>query len=108
MSIDGAGKAFARIRSVIDGVGEREELDPASAVSIANELEGLLCGITFGRDPDHVRNSYAAMGTSPYSKGIVEKYGEANMPYWCLMELISFGPLIGFYKTCFRKGGFFG
>lgn len=27
------------------------------------------------------------------------------MPYWCPMELISFGSLIGFYKACFRKGG---
>lgn len=83
-----------------------EGLDPASAVAIANELEGLLGEITFGRDPDHVRSSYAAMETSPYSKGIVEKYGEADMPYWCLMELISFGPLIGLYKACFRKGSF--
>ena len=104
MDADGASKTFARIRSVMDGVGEG--LDPASAVAIANELEGVLGEITFGRDPDHVRSSYAAMGTSPYSKGIVEKYGEADMPYWCLMELISFGPLIGFYKACFRKGGF--
>lgn len=99
-----ASHVFAKMRFVLENV--REDIGPESAVSIANELEDLLSEITRGKDPNHVRNAYTAMGTSPYSKGIVEKYGEANMPYWCLMELISFGPLIGFYKACFRKGGF--
>lgn len=97
-------RSFSQMLSLIDGLGEND--DPHSVVALANELGDLLRAVTMGRDPDHVRDAYSAMGTSPYSKGIVEKYGVSDMPYWCLMELISFGPLIGFYKACFRKGGF--
>ncbi len=96
--------SFSQMRSLLDGLGEND--DPHSVVALANELGDLLRVATMGRDPDHVRGAYSAMGTSPYSKGIVEKYGVSDMPYWCLMELISFGSLIGFYKACFRKGGF--
>ena len=66
----------------------------------------IFCARSRWIEPNHVRSAYVAMGASPYSKGIVEKYGVTDMPYWCLMELISFGPLIGLYKACFRKGGF--
>ncbi len=97
-------ESFLRMRSLLDGLDDNG--DPRYMVRLANDLGELLGRVTMGRDPNHVRSAYAAMGTSPYSKGIVEKYGVADMPYWCLMELISFGPLIGFYKACFRKDGF--
>ena len=96
--------SFLRMRSLLDGLDEND--DSRSAVTLANELAELLNKVTMGRDPNHVRSAYTAMGTSPYSKGIVDRYGVSDMPYWCLMELTSFGPLIGFYKACFRKDGF--
>lgn len=105
-SVDAASATgcFEDMRTLLDSIGGG--CDAETVVSVANELEGLLRKVTEGRDPDHVRSAYAAMGSSPYSRGIVEKYGETGMPYWCLMELISFGPLIKFYRSCFRKGGF--
>lgn len=98
-----AAQRFAEMAAVLDTLDG--SLDEEAAVSTANELANILDDVTGGFDPNHVRNSYAAMGSSSYSKGIVEKYGQSAMPYWCLMELMSFGPLIGFYKACFRKDG---
>ena len=104
LDIDLAADSISRMQSLLDGFGENG--DSQSVVALANDLAELLSKVTMGRNPNHIASAYAAMGTSPYSKGIVEKYGTEDIPYWCLMELISFGPLIGFYKACFRKGGF--
>lgn len=98
-----AAAALGEMRALLEGAAG--EGDPARLVSLGNELAGLAAEVTGGRNPEHVRASYAAMGASPYSKGVVEKYGDSGMPYWCLMELVSFGAAIAFYKSCFRKGG---
>ena len=97
-------ESFSQMRLLLDRLDKND--DQRSMVVLANELNDLLCAVTMDRNPNHARSAYVAMGTSPYSKGIVEKYGVTDMPHWCLMELISFGPLIGLYKACFRKGGF--
>lgn len=101
-----ASAALERMGSLLEGLGDAP--DPAQTVALGNELASLAAEVTGGRNPDHVRASYAAMGSSPYSKGVVEKYGDLDMPYWCLMELMSFGAAIAFYKACFRKGGLIG
>lgn len=79
--------------------------DATALVTKFNELAVVVEKITQGRNPNHIQHSISTMGDSPYSKGIVNKYGDKDMPYWCLMELMSFGPLINFYKACFKKRG---
>ena len=41
------------------------------------------------------------MGSSPYSRGLVDKYAGDRMPYWVLLELMTFGNVVSFYRACF-------
>lgn len=64
-----------------------------------------LAGVAAGRDPNYVLRSIEGMSASTYSGGIVRRYPGGEMPYWCLLELLSFGPLTGFFRQCFKRGG---
>lgn len=105
--INGYDESAARDR--IDLAIERlryADLDnPEDALSAVNDAIGVLELVTSGRDPLYVRDSTQAMTSSRYSGGIARKYEGTLMPYWCLMELVSFGPLISLYKCCFKPGG---
>jgi len=79
--------------------------DPEAFVDIANSLTKSLERITMGSKPEYVRDSFAMMKGSAYSGGLIEKYCDSAMPYWCMLELMSFGQLISFYKACFKKSG---
>ena len=79
--------------------------DSKEAASRANDALRMLESVTLGRNPDYIMESFASMGSSPYSKGLVSKYAEESVPYWCLMELMSFGSVIKLYRSCFAKGG---
>lgn len=77
------------------------ESDPRSMLSCANSIVRELNAITGGGNPDYLLNSIEAMRNSPYSHGLVDKYGDGPIPYWVLLELITFGNVVSFYKMCF-------
>ena len=79
--------------------------DPKAAMGAVNAAMAELAGVSAGRDPDYVLRSIEGMSASTYSGGIVRRYPGGEMPYWCLLELLSFGPLTGLYRQCFKKGG---
>lgn len=84
----------------------RAGVDADGAVALANRANMAISKITLGKSPRYIEESFAIMQASPYSHNLVAKYSAENMPYWCLMELVSLGPLIRLYRACFRKGGF--
>ena len=68
------------------------------AADIYDKSYGLVSGI----DCNHVQRSLVHLGTSAYSKGLFEKYGDADhMDPWHFMEMASFGDFINFYKFVF-------
>ena len=79
--------------------------DPSEATKAVNQVLALLETLTAGRDPEYVAKSIARMSSSTYSGGIVKRYEDRPITYMALLELVSFGPLVGFYKQCFKKGG---
>lgn len=79
--------------------------DPCEAAKAVNRTLAVLGAVTNGRDPDYIRKSIAMMSSSTYSGAIVKRYQGRRMTYMALLELLSFGPLVGFYKQCFKKGG---
>lgn len=84
---------------------EADLADAESATRAFVEIQRVSIELLQGRDPDYIPRSMARMAGSNYTGGIVAKHGATDMPYWALMELISFGPLVGFYKKCFAKHG---
>ena len=79
--------------------------DPVATMDAVNAAMAALAGVAAGRDPNYVLRSIEGMSASTYSGGIVRRYPNGEMPYWCLLELLSFGPLTGFYRQCFKRGG---
>lgn len=80
--------------------------DPAQMAMLANRISSSAAKVTLGKSPRHIEESFAALKSSTsYSRNLVAKYTASDMPYWCLMELVSFGPLMRLYRLCFRKGG---
>lgn len=97
--------ARGRVGLVLEKLKHAYLEDPEEAMDAVNDAIYVLRMVASGRDPRYVHDSIQAMASSRYSGGIVRKYGGALMPYWCLMELVSFGPLISLYKCCFKPGG---
>jgi abortive infection bacteriophage resistance protein len=103
LNLDDVNEVVQEIEANLRAI--KSKSDANTVVSKFNELTIAVDKITQGRNPNHIRHSICSMGDSLYSKGIVDKYSDKDMPYWCLMELMSFGPLINFYKACFKKHG---
>lgn len=100
---DAAAKAcLGEIKQSLEDV---DRLSNDDLIATANRICTDLIKITQSRNPDYVHDSFMAMETSPYSKNVVRKYKDQAIPYWCLMELMSFGPVIALYKACFKKDG---
>ncbi|MEG2200952.1 MAG: Abi family protein [Raoultibacter sp.] len=78
---------------------------PSRAMESLNAMADCIGEVTLHRDPDYVAKSIRGLSSSKYSGGIVRKHQDSVMPYWCMLELISFGPLISLYKQCFKKDG---
>lgn len=72
-----------------------------SVNAMAQELLSLVGMI----DPDYLTHAIYRMGASPYSKGLVDKYRDGPMPYWVLLELMTFGNVVSFYRACFSGKG---
>lgn len=98
---EGARKTFASICTILSVA----PIDPEETAIRANEAVRELLSVTQGRNPDYIKEGFLAMGGSPYSKDLVAKYADDDIPYWCLMELMSFGSVIKMYRTCFAKKG---
>lgn len=96
-----AREAFANICDILSA----PPFDPEEAAIRANEAVRELLAVTQGRNPNYIKEGFLAMGGSPYSKDLVTKYADSDIPYWCLMELMSFGSVIKMYRTCFAKKG---
>lgn len=66
----------------------------AAKETVSFELQGM--------DLHHIENSIARLDGSSYSRNLARKYGQReDMAYWNLLELISFGDIIAFYKYYF-------
>lgn len=92
--------------SRISEILETADYEDAGSVAKAFvEVEHVAAEFLQGRDPCHIVSSMARMAGSNYTGGIVAKHSAAHIPYWALMELVSFGPLVSFYKRCFSKNG---
>ena len=100
---DEAARAIRDLAAIADAIQVAE--GPDAIVALANDAAACIAHITLGRSPDFIRESFATMKSSPYSKRLVEKYADERFPYWCLLELMSLGPSIALYKACFREGG---
>lgn len=74
-------------------------------VEMANGIKEQIDGVLHNINPNHIADSVKNMLNSPYSKGLAEKYEGKIPPYWCLVELLTFGTTISFYKMCFMKDG---
>lgn len=99
---DNAVEAIADIKSRLDKIDSSQPLETIECLNaILNRVEG----ITRHRDPAYVAKSITGLSSSNYSGGIVRKHEGSVMPYWCVLELVSFGPLASFYKQCFKKEG---
>lgn len=97
-----ARKACALLQQV-DGASSAEDL-----ARKVNEVAELLDEARLHRSPDHITDSLSRMKDSPYSKDLVEKHEGKPLPYWCFLELVSFGTTISFYGACFKKDGLLG
>ena len=100
---DEAARAIRDLAAIADTIQEAD--NPDAIVALANDAAACIAHITLGRSPDFIRESFAAMKNSPYSKQLVTKYADDKFPYWCLLELMSLGPSIALYRACFREGG---
>lgn len=74
-------------------------------IETANTIKEQISDTLHNINPNHIADSVKNMLNSPYSKGLVEKYEDKIPPYWCLVELLTFGTTISFYKMCFMKDG---
>ena len=74
-------------------------------IETANAIKEQLNDMLHNINPNHIADSVKNMLNSPYSKGLAEKYEGKIPPYWCLVELLTFGTTISFYKMCFMKDG---
>ena len=99
---EAAEPAMSRTTGILAGA---DPSDPAEAMDAVNAAMAALADVAAGRDPNYVLRSIEGMSASTYSGGIVRRYPGGEMPYWCLLELLSFGPLTGFYRQCFKRGG---
>lgn len=104
-SIEQATQAFSEVAETVNALPPNAAENPEMLVDVANSITKSLELITKGSKPEYARDSIAAMKGSAYSGDLVEKYQGRDMPYWCLMELMSFGQVIAFYKACFKKDG---
>ena len=102
LDADAARAAVENASGLLDGI---DFADPRGAAVAVNRTLAVLGAVTGGRDPDYIRKSIAMMSSSTYSGAIVRRYQGRRMTYMALLELLSFGPLVGFYKQCFGKGG---
>lgn len=96
-----AKRAFTRIHEMADIDG----IDARSCVVLANKMTAELATITHGQSPTYIKDGVACMGNSPYSRDLVRKYEGGPFPYWFLLELMTFGNVVRFYKACFGKDG---
>lgn len=94
---------FMKIVEICNQVTDDSPSD--EMVERANEIQGIIKGMLNNICPSHVSDSLKGMLNSPYSHDLAEKYQNRTPPYWCLCELLTFGPTIGFYKMCFSKNG---
>lgn len=101
VDVENAREAFSNICNILS----IPPIDPEEAATRANEVVQELVSVTQGRNPNYIKEGFLAMGGSPYSKDLVIKYADSDIPYWCLMELMSFGSVIKMYRTCFAKRG---
>lgn len=82
--------------------GCQESRDASHLLTQANELADLVRSLTYDTDPNHIEHAITRMGTSTYSRRLIAKYGnKASMAVWNLLEMVSFGDLIAFYKYYF-------
>lgn len=100
-----ADVAKAAVDNAAGLLGGIDFTDPYEAAKTVNRTLAVLGAVTNGRDPDYIRKSIAMMSSSTYSGAIVKRYQGRRMTYMALLELLSFGPLVGFYKQCFKKDG---
>lgn len=84
------------LRDASDGASKEVLAAKRAAIfSIAHNLNK-------GIDCEHVERSFEHLGSSHYSKKLVEKYGALDvMKPWHFMEMASFGDFIAFYKFLF-------
>jgi abortive infection bacteriophage resistance protein len=75
--------------------------DPRMVAESINGMVQELSSLVGMIDPDYVTHAIGRMVASPYSKGLVDKYTGAPMPYWVLLELMTFGNVVSFYRSCF-------
>jgi len=75
--------------------------DPHEMTIAANAMIRKLSLLTSHRNPTYILDSLDRMKESPYSDQLVRKYTNHPMPYWVLLELITFGNIVSFYRKCF-------
>lgn len=69
---------------------------------IQTRIFSVAYSLSNGIDCDHVERSLQHLGSSRYSKRLVEKYGTLGvMQPWHFMEMASFGDFIAFFKFLF-------
>lgn len=88
-------------RSILEASCETRE----EAVVLANKLVRALGPLTGFRNPDHIRQGFESMKSSPFSCGLPTKYSYPSLPYWVCMETSSFGSLLKLYAHCLSKDG---
>ncbi len=96
-----AKRAFTRIRDMA-GI---DCTDARGCVVLANKMTAELAAITHGQSPTYIEDGVTCMSSSPYSRDLVRKYEGGPFPYWFLLELMTFGNVVRFYKACFGKDG---
>lgn len=70
--------------------------------SIQARIFSAAYSLSSGIDCDHVERSLRHLGSSRYSRKLVEKYGTLGaMQPWHFMEMASFGDFIAFFKFLF-------
>ena len=58
-----------------------------------------------GTTTNAIKNEICRGKTSSYVSGLLEKYPYEELPVWVLLELISFGTFVYFYKFCADRYG---
>lgn len=93
-----AGKLLDRIARIAESARESET---ETLPTVVNDISELIDQLTGGMRPNHIREGIERMRASPYSMGLVKKYEDSPLPYWVLLELMTFGDTVSFYRACF-------
>lgn len=103
MKREHAGLLISQARDILEKAIKRDDME--GLAQGVNEAVACLDEARIHRNPDYIADSLSRMKDSPYSKDLVQKYEGRPLPYWCFLELVSFGTTISFYNASFRKDG---